>query len=191
MPFNVRVMRGLPHNDIKREISHTALYTVILAIVRCLGVTYLCLGILKLHGLLFPQEVMQAYLSVSNPIIPFLANQTVLMVAAAAEILVGLYVLFSRNSLSASCGLLLWLCAITMCYKLILVIVHYQGPCGCLLGIDRFLPIPIATQKLVSDIILLASLVISLGGCLYSSRLLRGRAVATQAKSRNSQIQVG
>ena len=109
--------------------------------IRLLALLYLCIGILKLHSLFFPQTVMAQYLRMPNPIFVYLTNHTILMLAAVAEIAVGVYASVSRDSLLWRSAAMLWLTAAAFAYKLCLAAVHYTGPCGCLLGINRFLPI--------------------------------------------------
>lgn len=128
-----------------------------------LGVLTAFIGIIKLHGLLFPAPEMREYLRLSNPIFFFLSNRIVLFAAALTEIGVGSFALRSSHySLRTRSGLLVWACVIALAYKLGLAVVHYKGPCGCLLGLNRFLPLTIGHQKALADVILISTLVLSL-----------------------------
>jgi hypothetical protein len=148
--------------------AHTKVDICVRYIIRLFGLTYFVLGLLKLHGLLFPVDAMVDYLGMPNPILFFFTNQMVLITAAFIEIPVGLFILISKRELRTLAGVLLWITAIAICYKFGLAAVHYKGPCGCLLGINRFLPISTATQKSLSDIILVAALIASLTAMCYA-----------------------
>jgi hypothetical protein len=131
------------------------------------GLLFLALGILKLHSILFPDVLAGEFLGFSNPIF-IVANRNVLGISTILEIGVGVIALKGGKSLFVRSGLLLWLACSALAYKFALALVHYQGPCGCLLGINRFLPIPISTQNWLSDIILLVTILISLCILIYA-----------------------
>lgn len=137
-------------------------------IIRFFALIYFVLGILKLHGILSPQEVMIEYLRLPNPIFSFLTNEMVLGFASALELFTGGYVLFSKNTNLFRSSMLLWLACITLFYKASLVVVHYKGPCGCLLGISRLLPISVSLQRSLSDLFLILSTFCLTAIVLYS-----------------------
>jgi hypothetical protein len=142
---------------------------------------YLCLGGLKLLGVTFAATAaQQAYLLLPNPIMFFLPNRAVLGVAAVLEICVGVYGLQPKRPVSRRAGLLLWLAAATIFYKMALVVVQYQGPCGCLYGINMLIPLRPDVQRWVADVISLSALLASVSALVCSS-WQRSRAVAPPA----------
>jgi len=138
--------------------------------MRGIGFLYLILGILKVHGLLFPTVAMEQYLTLSNPVLFILKNSIVFYFVAVAEIIIGGYLAIARKS-PFKYGLLFWMLGMAFCYKICLIIVDYNGPCGCLLGIDHFLPISSSLQNTISDIILLATLAFTLSSLIFEYRL--------------------
>ena len=123
-------------------------------LIRVFGGVYFFLGVLKLQNLLFAKDAMLDYLQSPNPIFYFLTNKPILLAAAVVELIVGLFLMFPRMSLRTSAKMLVWVSAVTIGYKIGLTLVHYKGPCGCLLGINSLLPISIAAQKIIADVIL-------------------------------------
>ena len=157
----------------KELIFHAS--TIVANGILCVfGILYTSLGILKLHGLIFPEDTMREYLRLSNPVIFFLANRTVLGFAALVEILVGMFVLRKGETVFARSGFLLWVTLAATAYRSALAHVHYNGPCGCLLGINRFLPISAKTQRSVADIILVATIVVAMVMLIYA-RIITAR----------------
>jgi hypothetical protein len=142
--------------------------------LRLLGLTFLALGILKLHGLFYPETTMSEYLDLSNPIFSFLSNRVVLLGAAIAEICVGAGCLSPNADFRARSGSLLWLSAVTLAYKALLVVAKYEGPCGCLLGLNRFLPLSTSTQNGIADVIVIVTFVVSLALLLAACWKRRG-----------------
>jgi hypothetical protein len=114
-------------------------------------------------------------LGLANPIVFFLTNRTVLSLAAAAEIAVGAHALRSITPVSLRAAPLMWLACCALVYKVGLALVHYKGPCGCLLGINRFLPLRPGAQRWVSDVIVVVAVIVSVA-VLILDRRLRGRA---------------
>lgn len=143
-------------------------------LLKPMGTAYLVLGALKLHGILSPDELTLDFLSASNPVIFMLSNRAVLALAAIAEMVVGWYVVRDRPRVTQATALL-WLAGASLAYKVALVIVNYQGPCGCLLGINRFVPVSSGTQRSVADGILVLTCVICIS-LLVTSRLSRRSA---------------
>lgn len=144
--------------------------------LRLLGLLFLILGVLKLHGLFYPEATMREYLGLSNPILSFLPNRAVVLGAALAEIGVGMCSISTKIALGARSGLLLWLSFTTLAYKVLLALVKYDGPCGCLLGTNRFLPLSPSTQSLVADVIVLGTLLASLLLLMYAQWSKRATA---------------
>lgn len=143
------------------------------AVLRLLGLIFFLLGALKLHGVLFPADTAREYLGLANPILYVLPNRVVLLAAALAELSVGKVVFSAKNSLSARSCLLLWLSGTTLTYKVLLVLVRYHGPCGCLFGVNRFLPLSPAMQRWIADTVVLATIFVSMAVFLYARRLRR------------------
>jgi hypothetical protein len=141
--------------------------------MRVTGLVLCCLGLLKFHGLLFPDLMATEYLRVANPIFFVLPNRWVLALAAVLETYVGLLAMKAGYPVSLRAGLVLWLSLATVAYKAGLVLVRYEGPCGCLLGFNRFLPMTMRTQKLVITILLPALIILSSSILIYD-RLVRG-----------------
>lgn len=144
-------------------------------LIRLLGLFFLGLGVLELHAILFPDTVAAEYLKIRNPIVFFVPNFYVLTLAGAVEVFVGFNGLRGGNSLRWRAGLLLWLSCATIAYKVALIFVRYKGPCGCLLGINRFLPLSPSTQGTIADSLILSSFVISLLVLIYTALSLRRR----------------
>lgn len=136
--------------------------------IRLFGVIYVALGLLKLHNLSFPRDVTLEYLHLANPIFPVATNQVILMFAGVVELIAGFFLVFFKGPLKTVSYTLLWLVGITFAYKIGLLIIQYKGPCGCMLGINKLLPISMATQKWLSDIILIAALITSVVSLLYA-----------------------
>lgn len=136
-------------------------------LIRVVSLLYLSIGLLKLHGLAFPADTMGVYLGLSNPIVFFLTNRVILAAAALVEVIVGLAGLNLKLPLNLRAGFLFWLCIVAFAYKIGLAIVDYKGPCGCLLGLNRFLPLSVGTQKSLADIILIVTVFVSLAVLIY------------------------
>ncbi len=136
--------------------------------LRLLGLIFLVLGVLKLHGIFYPEDTMWEYLGLSNPILSFLPNRAVLLGAALAEIGVGICNVSPKIALDARSSLLLWFSSTTLAYKVMLALVKYDGPCGCLFGINRFIPLNTSTQSLISDIIVIVTFLVSLPLLVYA-----------------------
>lgn len=146
--------------------------------VRLFGLVFLGLGLFKFQGILFPQATLREYLGFPNPIVFFLSNRTVLSFAALIELLVGIHSLRPGIAMSTRSGLLLWFAASTLAYKFALGFVHYKGPCGCLLGISRFLPFGANMQQTLASVVVLIALVVSLSVLIYARWLNLRREAA-------------
>jgi hypothetical protein len=136
-------------------------------VVRLLGVLFTLLGAAKLHGVILATDADSAFLDLQNPIVPLLANRSVMTVAALAEIVVGVCALSTRP-VALRAGLLLWLAISTLAYKVALAAIKYRGPCGCLLGVNRFIPLKPSTQQWLAEWIVLAAVILSSAVLLYS-----------------------
>jgi len=161
------------------------MYDVSDLLIRALSALFLCLGILKLHGIVFPQDTMREYLGIANPIVSFLPNRVVLVVGALVEIVIGTYGLRNSERLSWRAGCLLWLALVMVSYRISLLFVHYTGPCGCLLGVNRFLPIRIGTQRAIADMIIVVSILASIFVLALSRWFLKQKALAPQQCAKN------
>lgn len=134
--------------------------------LRLMGGVFLMLGILKFLGLNFGTDhVVASYLGFPNPIFGFLTNWTVFAIAACAEIAVGWHALRGNGLRRAS--FLLWISSAAVLYKIGLIYVKYRGPCGCLFGINTILPLSTATQRSVSDVILITAFLLSAVTMVY------------------------
>jgi hypothetical protein len=132
------------------------------------GLVLCCVGVLKFHGLLFPEGAMKEYLHVSNPIFFFLPNIWVLALAAVLETYVGLLAMRRGYPAPTRAALVLWLSLATVAYRAGLALVRYHGPCGCLFGINRFLPLSLHTQDLLATI-LLPTLIVASASVIVSA----------------------
>lgn len=148
------------------ESSGTHYLCAVNALVRITGLLYLCLGVLKLHGILFPQETMSEYLSFANPVIFIVSNWSVLCIAATIEVFIG-FCAWQNTSLRERSAMLLWLASSMLVYKIALIFVEYKGPCGCLFGINRFIPLATGTQRWIADIVTLYTLLLSASILLF------------------------
>jgi hypothetical protein len=144
-------------------------------VIRLLGLLFLGLGVLKLQAIVFPDIVWAEYLKIRNPIFFFVPNFYVFTLAGAAEVFVGINGLRGGSSLRWRAALLLWLSCATIAYKIALVFVHYKGPCGCLLGINRLLPLSISMQRTIAEALIISSLVVSLSVLIYAALSVRQR----------------
>jgi len=142
-----------PQNDERTDQPPS--FAIIRGVCRLFGLLLLALGTLKLLDLMFPSPKLLEYLSLANPILSLFSNRSVLFAASFVEICVGCYLLTSRQHVAIHSGLLLWLVVVALCYRIGLAAVHYKGPCGCLLGINRFMPLSTATQTVLAEVILL------------------------------------
>jgi hypothetical protein len=141
-------------------------------LIGSLSLILLCLGIAKMLGVIYPADDQQAYLQLPNPIFQIVSNRVVLFGAAACEMCVGMYGLRFDKSPRSRAGLMLWIASATLMYKVSLVFVGYNGPCGCLVGLTRLIPLNPGRQRWIADIIIAATLVISIS-ILASGFLLR------------------
>lgn len=142
------------------------------SLIRVLCLLFFLLGILKFHGLMFPSEAMREYLSLANPLLFFFSNRWVLYATALIEIVIGVCGLGGKDvSLTYRTGLLLWFTIVATAYKLSLILMHYQGPCGCLLGINKFLPMSTTAQRSLTNTLLVVTALASIFVLLYLRKL--------------------
>ncbi len=125
-------------------------------LVRTLGGVLLALGNLKLVGLM----ERDGFLVLPNPIFAPLTNAVVVGLAGVAEIVVGVLALGVRKPVAGG-WLLLWLGTSVLAYRAGLALVGYKGPCGCLVGLNRVVPLPTAVQQELADYVVLAMLAAS------------------------------
>jgi hypothetical protein len=145
--------------------------------VRVVSLLLLTLGILKLVGVVFPEMEVRPYLGLANPLVPFLPNRSVLTLAAVVEIFVGQHCLRSQP-LSERSALLLWFAAGVFFYKGLLAFVRYHSPCGCLVGINRFIPLDPDSQRTIADLITVVAALVAATALAYTrwGDVERGRA---------------
>lgn len=121
------------------------------------GWVFVVLGILKLSGIILADSFNQTYLSLANPVFPVFTNRLVLAVGAMIEVGLGWFI--SRKSQSSFRPLMLvWLCLVILAYRFLLGFVDYEGPCGCLFGINRLLPLSVPLQRALADFLVLGGL---------------------------------
>ncbi len=97
--------------------------------IKALGLTFLALGVLKVHGLMFGRDRVEAiYLAFPNPIFSLIANRSVLSLAAFTEIAVGWVAFRGRGLCRAS--LLLWFSCAALLYKVALIYIRYSNCSG-------------------------------------------------------------
>ena len=140
--------------------------------IRGISLLFLLLGLLKLHGVMMAQGTFATFLQLPNPIVSFVSNGSVVSLAAVAEILIG-YRGLRAGSLTFRGSLLLWFVGGALLYKVALIYVNYRGPCGCLFGINKILPLSAGQQRSLSDLILFLTAVIASTAILYDRWLKR------------------
>lgn len=150
-----------------RQINQAKPLVISTYLIRCCGGVILTLGTLKLLGTFTPTDEMRTYVGLSNPIFTFVSNGFVFIIAALIEIAVGWFCLTSKSIISGA-SILLVLCFSLIFYKIALIFVKYEGPCGCLFGINRFIPISTSKQRLIADIISIAILLVSITVLFYA-----------------------
>jgi hypothetical protein len=148
--------------------------------MRGFGLLFCLLGLLKLHGLAFPDMVGQSYLLLPNALFSFISNRTVVAAAAAMELAIGFYCLKDKP-LIGKAGFMSWFVVCSLAYRYSLRLINYTGPCGCLLGVNRFLPMTIKTQRILADYILGAAAAACVGVLLVA--ILSGRRIRTPSQS--------
>jgi len=138
----------------------------------------LLLGQLKIFGLLEKNP----YFSLSNPVFPFLSNGLVTFLAAAVEIGIGLWIISTLRYIVGA-WLILWLSSGLFLYKLALGLIKYEGPCGCLLGLTRLIPMTPQRQRFVASELAAAMFVSSLLILLHHWWTHRSRKASLQMES--------
>ena len=141
-------------------------------LLRACGLFFLILGLLKIHGVVYPDSEFSAYLALSNPICVFLSNRAVFSVASLTEISVGVYCVRSRY-VRYRAAALLWLSACMLLYRFLLGFIKYDGPCGCLYGLHHLLPMTTGMQRELADCFVLFTLVCSVLGVIVEWRVGR------------------
>jgi hypothetical protein len=129
--------------------------------IRLLGLLFCLIGVLKLHTLIFPDTALKEYLALPNPLF-IIPNKYLLLVAALVEIIVGFVTFRCLLTPKRIALLILWFSLAALAYKVSLALVHYEGPCGCLLGIHKLIPVSMKMQKWFTDILLLFSILVSI-----------------------------
>lgn len=131
------------------------LWRSVIYVVGVLGFIFFVLGTMKLHGLFFSDGHYSVYLTLSNPVFPFISNRVVLGSAALLEIWVGYMLIAGKGRPFRGGGLLLWMCVVILAYRFLLRFIDYQGPCGCLFGINILLPLDEMQQRTLSDFVVI------------------------------------
>ncbi|MCL4180008.1 MAG: hypothetical protein KJ072_19955 [Verrucomicrobia bacterium] len=101
-------------------------------------------------------------LGISDPLFDFLTTRQVLLLAAMFELTVAAALFMNRNLLTR-CGLLLWISAVFVAYRVGLAAVGFDGHCPCLGALNYGLPISPA----VMDRLALGLLVFLVAGSLW------------------------
>ena len=101
-------------------------------------------------------------LGASDPLFDFLSTRQVLLLAAMFELAVAAALFMNRN-LVTRCGLLLWISAVFVAYRVGLAAVGFEGHCPCLGTLNYGLPISPA----VMDRLALGLLVFLVAGSLW------------------------
>jgi hypothetical protein len=156
-----------------RETNLTIWYRIADAAIRGMGLLFLALGALKFHGIMLARDTWAAYVHLPDAIFSFFPNSTIFTLAALCELVIGMRCL-RHGRLAVRASLLLWFAGGAFVYKIGLIFVKYSGPCGCLFGINRFLPLSTSRQRWISDIILVITVIISLAVIVYD-RWLKSR----------------
>lgn len=149
-------------------------YRILLMLLQGTSVLLFLLGLVKLSGLVLARGEMGAYLDLVNPVIVFLPNRVVLTVAAMLEIGIGWYGFREQDLLKRSV-LFLWLSSTLILYKILLGVVDYDGPCGCLFGLSSLLPLETDTQRTLADLIVLDVFFLGLVATAYCWGARRNR----------------
>ena len=101
-------------------------------------------------------------LGASDPLFDFLSTRQVLLLAAMFELAVASAIFMNRNLLTR-CGLLLWISAVFVAYRIGLAAVGFDGHCPCLGALNYGLPI----SPDVMDRLALGLLVFMVAGSLW------------------------
>ena len=101
-------------------------------------------------------------LGAADPLFDFLTTRRVLLLAAMFELAVAAALFMNRNLLTR-CGLLLWISAVFVAYRIGLVAVGFDGHCPCLGTLNYGLPI----SPSVADRVALGLLVFLVSGSLW------------------------
>jgi hypothetical protein len=101
-------------------------------------------------------------LGISDPLFNFLTTRQVLLLAAVFELGTVAAVFVNRNILTR-CGLLLWISAVFVAYRVGLAAVGFEGYCPCLGKLNYGMPISPA----VMDGLALGFLVFLVGGSIW------------------------
>jgi hypothetical protein len=125
-----------------------------------LGWLFVGMGLLTLHALVFPHDLLKDNLALPNPLSYVLSNRAVHTWGALLEIVVG--VTATRQSrLAARAVLFLWLLWAMVAYKVTLVLLNYKGPCACLIGVSNLLPLSAGAQEALSSGVLLTTAILA------------------------------
>ncbi|HEY3760933.1 MAG TPA: hypothetical protein VGN23_04235 [Verrucomicrobiae bacterium] len=139
--------------------------------IQLISLTFILLGFLKFLAIVFPKTIeIEDFLKFGNAIFPFIPNAYLLAAAAIVEVLVGWFCLQRKNSLLLRSIFILWFSAAVLLYEMGLVMIRYRGPCGCLLGINRIIPIQVSTQNALAQDIIIASFLITSAVMIYARR---------------------
>lgn len=136
------------------------------------------LGQLKIFGLLEKNP----YFSLSNPLFPFLPNGLVTFFAAAVEMGIGIWIISTLRYIMGA-WLILWLSSGLFLYKLALALIKYEGPCGCLIGLTRIIPMTPQRQRLIASDLVAAMFVSSLLILLHHWWTHRHRKASLQVEA--------
>lgn len=138
------------------------LWHIVFYVVGVLGFIFFVLGAIKLHGVSFSDGHYSVYLALSNPLFPFVSNRVVLGGAALLEIGVGYMLITGKGRPFRGGVVLLWMCVVILAYRFLLRFIDYQGPCGCLFGINNLLPLDEMQQRTLSDFVVLTGFFVGL-----------------------------
>jgi hypothetical protein len=124
----------------------------------------IALGILVITAILKLVSVASEarVLGASDPLLDFLTTRQVLLLAAVFELAVVAAIFVNRNMLTR-CGLLLWISAVFVAYRVGLAAVGFEGYCPCLGALNYGLPMSPAG----ADRLALGLLFFLVGGSLW------------------------
>jgi hypothetical protein len=121
-------------------------------------------------------------LGVANPLLDFLSNRQVLVVAAVVEIAVA-WVLLSAQSNRSRAFYLSWIVAVFISYRGGLWLIRAPEPCGCLGSIGQWLGISDAATNMLSLITLSVLAVAACFACGVEACRILQRDVQGEGKT--------
>jgi len=111
-------------------------------------------AILLITGLLKLISATQGfgYLTLTNPVFGFLSNRHLVLISAAVEVAVALFI--CRRTSAEGLTAVAWLAMLLITYRIGLFIINYQGPCLCLGWSLAWTGLSKSFERLIAGVIL-------------------------------------